>query len=157
MKKSGNNNPATSDKPAEVIEGELIKKEEAPADQQETSANKTSNSAETKSSSGKGTTTDSATAKPADQKTSANKAQQKPPGAKASDAPLKGVMLAAEYSESPSSIKPRSVSSSSTFEGKPVRTPDPGAFWRVCEEYNVDVLRPHRYEAHAALTHRPSL
>ncbi|WP_135456344.1 propionyl-CoA synthetase [Vibrio echinoideorum] len=26
------------------------------------------------------------------------------------------------------------------FEGKPVRTPDPGAFWRVCEEYNVDVL-----------------
>ncbi len=89
MKKSGNNNPATSDKPAEVIEGELIKKEEAPADQQETSANKTSNSAEPKSSSGKGTTTDSATAKPADQKTSANKAQQKPSGAKASDAPLK--------------------------------------------------------------------
>ncbi|CAH6809408.1 propionyl-CoA synthetase [Vibrio chagasii] len=26
------------------------------------------------------------------------------------------------------------------FEGKPVRTPDPGAFWRVCEEYKVDVL-----------------
>ncbi|RJX72860.1 propionyl-CoA synthetase [Vibrio sinensis] len=26
------------------------------------------------------------------------------------------------------------------FEGKPVRTPDPGAFWRVCHEYNVDVL-----------------
>ncbi|MCG9625928.1 propionyl-CoA synthetase [Vibrio mediterranei] len=26
------------------------------------------------------------------------------------------------------------------FEGKPVRTPDPGAFWRVCEEYNVQVL-----------------
>ncbi|WP_373943196.1 propionyl-CoA synthetase [Vibrio chagasii] len=26
------------------------------------------------------------------------------------------------------------------FEGKPVRTPDPGAFWRVCEEYTVDVL-----------------
>ncbi|MEZ9531747.1 propionyl-CoA synthetase [Vibrio lentus] len=26
------------------------------------------------------------------------------------------------------------------FEGKPVRTPDPGAFWRVCEEYQVDVL-----------------
>ncbi|MBW3696968.1 propionyl-CoA synthetase [Vibrio sp. T187] len=26
------------------------------------------------------------------------------------------------------------------FEGKPVRTPDPGAFWRVCEEYAVDVL-----------------
>ncbi|NOH96367.1 propionyl-CoA synthetase [Vibrio sp. 99-70-13A1] len=26
------------------------------------------------------------------------------------------------------------------FEGKPVRTPDPGAFWRVCEEYSVDVL-----------------
>ncbi|KII76369.1 propionyl-CoA synthetase [Vibrio renipiscarius] len=26
------------------------------------------------------------------------------------------------------------------YEGKPVRTPDPGAFWRVCEEYQVDVL-----------------
>ncbi len=26
------------------------------------------------------------------------------------------------------------------FEGKPVRTPDPGAFWRVCQEYDVDVL-----------------
>ncbi|MGR5218836.1 propionyl-CoA synthetase [Vibrio parahaemolyticus] len=26
------------------------------------------------------------------------------------------------------------------FEGKPVRTPDPGAFWRVCEEYKVRVL-----------------
>ncbi|MFA0441872.1 propionyl-CoA synthetase [Vibrio sp. 10N.286.49.C2] len=26
------------------------------------------------------------------------------------------------------------------FEGKPVRTPDPGAFWRVCDEYHVDVL-----------------
>ena len=26
------------------------------------------------------------------------------------------------------------------YEGKPVRTPDPGAFWRVCEEYKVDVL-----------------
>ncbi|TKF24310.1 propionyl-CoA synthetase [Vibrio genomosp. F6] len=26
------------------------------------------------------------------------------------------------------------------FEGKPVRTPDPGAFWRVCEEYNVQAL-----------------
>ncbi|MGF1722372.1 propionyl-CoA synthetase [Vibrio kyushuensis] len=26
------------------------------------------------------------------------------------------------------------------FEGKPVRTPDSGAFWRVCEEYKVDVL-----------------
>ncbi|WP_047042840.1 propionyl-CoA synthetase [Vibrio mexicanus] len=26
------------------------------------------------------------------------------------------------------------------YEGKPVRTPDPGAFWRVCEEYDVDVL-----------------
>jgi propionyl-CoA synthetase len=26
------------------------------------------------------------------------------------------------------------------FEGKPVRTPDPGAFWRVCEEHKVDVL-----------------
>lgn len=26
------------------------------------------------------------------------------------------------------------------FEGKPVRTPDPAAFWRVCEEYKVDVL-----------------
>lgn len=26
------------------------------------------------------------------------------------------------------------------FEGKPVRTPDPGAFWRVCEEYSVNVL-----------------
>ncbi|PMH44576.1 propionyl-CoA synthetase [Vibrio sp. 10N.286.49.B3] len=26
------------------------------------------------------------------------------------------------------------------FEGKPVKTPDPGAFWRVCEEHNVDAL-----------------
>ncbi|MGF1909480.1 propionyl-CoA synthetase [Vibrio kasasachensis] len=26
------------------------------------------------------------------------------------------------------------------YEGKPVRTPDPGAFWRVCEEYKVDAL-----------------
>ncbi|MDV7102788.1 propionyl-CoA synthetase [Vibrio sp. TH_r3] len=26
------------------------------------------------------------------------------------------------------------------FEGKPVRTPDPGAFWRVCDEYKVKVL-----------------
>ena len=26
------------------------------------------------------------------------------------------------------------------YEGKPVRTPDPGAFWRVCEEYRVNVL-----------------
>lgn len=26
------------------------------------------------------------------------------------------------------------------FEGKPVRTPDPGAFWRVCSEYNVTAL-----------------
>ncbi|EGU34548.1 propionyl-CoA synthetase [Vibrio scophthalmi] len=26
------------------------------------------------------------------------------------------------------------------YEGKPVRTPDPGAFWRVCEEHQVDVL-----------------
>ncbi|SFP04339.1 propionyl-CoA synthetase [Enterovibrio norvegicus] len=26
------------------------------------------------------------------------------------------------------------------FEGKPVRTPDPGAFWRVCDDYNVAVL-----------------
>ncbi len=26
------------------------------------------------------------------------------------------------------------------YEGKPVRTPDAGAFWRVCEEYKVKVL-----------------
>ncbi|MEM5537615.1 propionyl-CoA synthetase [Neptuniibacter pectenicola] len=26
------------------------------------------------------------------------------------------------------------------YEGKPVRTPDAGAFWRVCEEYDVKVL-----------------
>lgn len=26
------------------------------------------------------------------------------------------------------------------YEGKPVRTPDPGAFWRVCNEYGVSVL-----------------
>ncbi|MGX9416284.1 propionyl-CoA synthetase [Vibrio sp. WJH972] len=26
------------------------------------------------------------------------------------------------------------------FEGKPVRTPDPGAFWRVCQDYKVSVL-----------------
>jgi len=26
------------------------------------------------------------------------------------------------------------------FEGKPVRTPDPGAFWRVCQEYKVTAL-----------------
>ncbi|EGU46507.1 propionate--CoA ligase [Vibrio ichthyoenteri ATCC 700023] len=26
------------------------------------------------------------------------------------------------------------------YEGKPVRTPDPGAFWRVCAEYQVNAL-----------------
>jgi len=26
------------------------------------------------------------------------------------------------------------------YEGKPVRTPDPAAFWRVCEEHNVNIL-----------------
>ncbi|HRF38836.1 MAG TPA: AMP-binding protein, partial [Saprospiraceae bacterium] len=26
------------------------------------------------------------------------------------------------------------------YEGKPVRTPDAGAFWRVIEEYKVNVL-----------------
>jgi propionyl-CoA synthetase len=26
------------------------------------------------------------------------------------------------------------------FEGKPVRTPDAGAFWRICDEYKVDAL-----------------
>jgi len=26
------------------------------------------------------------------------------------------------------------------FEGKPVKTPDPGAFWRVCQEYQVNAL-----------------
>ena len=26
------------------------------------------------------------------------------------------------------------------YEGKPVRTPDAGAFWRVCDEYKVDAL-----------------
>ena len=26
------------------------------------------------------------------------------------------------------------------FEGKPVGTPDPGTFWRIIEEYNVDIL-----------------
>ncbi|WP_375754054.1 propionyl-CoA synthetase [Vibrio sp. HN007] len=26
------------------------------------------------------------------------------------------------------------------YEGKPVRTPDPGAFWRVCDEYKVNAL-----------------
>ena len=26
------------------------------------------------------------------------------------------------------------------FEGKPVRTPDPGTFWRIIDEYKVDVL-----------------
>jgi propionyl-CoA synthetase len=26
------------------------------------------------------------------------------------------------------------------YEGKPVRTPNPGAFWRACEEYKVNVL-----------------
>ena len=26
------------------------------------------------------------------------------------------------------------------FEGKPVKTPDPGAFWRVCAEYGVNAL-----------------
>jgi propionyl-CoA synthetase len=26
------------------------------------------------------------------------------------------------------------------YEGKPINTPDAGAFWRVCEEYNVNVL-----------------
>ncbi|WP_417227020.1 uroporphyrinogen-III C-methyltransferase [Amphritea sp.] len=40
MKKSGNNNPATSDKPEEVLEGELIEKDSAPADKPETSEKK---------------------------------------------------------------------------------------------------------------------
>lgn len=26
------------------------------------------------------------------------------------------------------------------YEGKPVRTPNPGAFWRICEEYKVNIL-----------------
>ena len=26
------------------------------------------------------------------------------------------------------------------YEGKPVRTPDPGAFWRACEEYKANIL-----------------
>ncbi|MGF1791001.1 propionyl-CoA synthetase [Photobacterium profundum] len=26
------------------------------------------------------------------------------------------------------------------YEGKPVKTPDPAAFWRVCEEYDVSIL-----------------
>ena len=26
------------------------------------------------------------------------------------------------------------------YEGKPIRTPNPGAFWRVCEEYKVNIL-----------------
>lgn len=26
------------------------------------------------------------------------------------------------------------------YEGKPVRTPNPGSFWRVCEEYKVNVI-----------------
>jgi propionyl-CoA synthetase len=26
------------------------------------------------------------------------------------------------------------------YEGKPVRTPDPAAFWRVCQEHNVNIL-----------------
>jgi propionyl-CoA synthetase len=26
------------------------------------------------------------------------------------------------------------------YEGKPVKTPDPAAFWRVCQEYNVNIL-----------------
>ena len=42
MKKSGNNNPATSDKPEEVLEGELIEKDSAPADKPETSKKKAS-------------------------------------------------------------------------------------------------------------------
>ncbi|OOE48789.1 propionyl-CoA synthetase [Salinivibrio kushneri] len=32
--------------------------------------------------------------------------------------------------------KPKGV----MFEGKPVGTPDAGAFWRVCDEYNVSIL-----------------
>nr|WP_320136280.1 uroporphyrinogen-III C-methyltransferase [uncultured Amphritea sp.] len=42
MKKSGNNNPATSDKPEEVLEGELIEKDSAPADKPDTSKKKAS-------------------------------------------------------------------------------------------------------------------
>ncbi|MBR9867657.1 MAG: heme biosynthesis protein [Oceanospirillales bacterium] len=40
MKKSGNNNPVTSGKPEDAIEGELIEKENAPADDQDTSEEK---------------------------------------------------------------------------------------------------------------------
>ncbi|UTW05482.1 uroporphyrinogen-III C-methyltransferase (plasmid) [Amphritea atlantica] len=78
MKKSGNNNPATSDKPEEVIEGELIKKENGPADKQETTA----------SNADKSSAINSSAEKPADPKSSetpvkksADKTRKEPPKA----------------------------------------------------------------------------
>ncbi|SJN58317.1 Acetyl-coenzyme A synthetase [Vibrio ruber DSM 16370] len=51
------------------------------------------------------------------------------------------------------------------YEGKPVRTPDPGAFWRVCQQYQVDILfsAPTAFRAikkedpHGEWIHRDSL
>ncbi|SEQ93135.1 uroporphyrin-3 C-methyltransferase [Amphritea atlantica] len=47
MKKSGNNNPATSEKPEEVIEGELIEKENAPANKPDTAESQAEETSET--------------------------------------------------------------------------------------------------------------
>ncbi|WP_299197347.1 uroporphyrinogen-III C-methyltransferase [uncultured Amphritea sp.] len=95
MKKSGNNNPATSDKPEEVIEGELIEKESTPANEQETQKSDADNAAANESpvnerSVDEGSANKSSAEKPAPQKPSekpvdkpANKTQQEPPKTKA--------------------------------------------------------------------------
>ncbi|RTE64472.1 heme biosynthesis protein [Amphritea opalescens] len=68
MKKSGNNNPATSDKPEEVIEGELIEKDSVPADKPEP----TDKSSSAKSATGKSANT-------ADKKAEKTEANTAPP------------------------------------------------------------------------------
>ena len=64
MKKSGNNNPATPDKQSEVIEGELIEKESAPADTAETTDKKPA---------------EKPVEKPAEKEKAANKSKKSPP------------------------------------------------------------------------------
>lgn len=76
MKKSGNNNPVTSGKPEDAIEGELIEKENAPADDQDASEEKPDKKSDANAASAE---------KPAS--TTAGKVKQRSP--KAADAPVK--------------------------------------------------------------------
>lgn len=76
MKKSGNNNPVTSGKPEDAIEGELIEKESAPADDQDASEEKPDQKSDAKAASAE---------RPAS--TTAGKVKQSSP--KAAEAPVK--------------------------------------------------------------------